>query len=143
MVFLGIFAFFVAALDVRKNVGIVLPSVSYILLIILSVNQTDVHGWYLIPLYPFLSIAGARALVDAIERKRATYFFFAVIVGVQLINALYTTPFGMTPAVYRFFLVSIILAAYAALRFRRVGRAMTFGYLIGTAITTILYVHPA
>ncbi len=139
----GLFALGVASIDIRKNLIIVVPAFLYLLLLVVSVNETDIHGWYLIPLFPFLAIAGGKLLVESIENSRWTLFIWAVLVGGSLIHELYALPFGLTPSVYRW-LVGIILAgAFLSLRSKRIGYSMALLFVVGTAIATLQYVHPA
>lgn len=141
--FWGLFALGAASIDIRKNVMIVVPAFLYLLLLVVSVNETDIHGWYLIPLFPFLAIAGGRLLVESIENARWILFIWAVLVGASLIQELYAMPFGLTPSIYRW-LVGIILAgAFLSLRSKRVGYGMALLFIIGSAIATLQYVHPA
>lgn len=140
--FWGLFALGLAAFDGRKNVMVVIPAFLYLLLLIVSVNQTDIHGWYLLPLFPFLAIAGGKLLVDSIENARWTLLIWAVMVGANLIQTLYAVPFGMTPSLYRWLVGSVVVAALTAIRFKRMGYGMALLFILGTAITTVQYVHP-
>lgn len=141
--FWGLFALGLAAFDVRKNILVVIPAFLYLLLLIVSVNQTDIHGWYFLPLFPFLAVASGRALVDAVENCRYTIFLWAMLIGAQLIDALYAVPFGLTPTVYRWLIGIILSLAILSLRSKRVGYGMAVVCLIGTAIATLQYIHPA
>lgn len=146
--FWGMFALGVAGLNIRKNLMIVLPAFVYLLLIIVSVNEMDIHGWYLVPLFPFLAVAGGKLLVESIENSRGTLPVWATLVGAYLIQSLYATPFGLTPSMYRWLVVVVLVPAVAVLLVRstiwrtRLGYGMTTLFLIGTAIATVQYVHP-
>lgn len=141
--FWGLFALGVISMDIRKNLLIVIPALLYLMLLVVSVNETDIHGWYFLPLFPFLALAGGKLLVESIENFRWILFIWAILVGGSLIHELYAIPFGLTPSVYRW-LVGIILAgAFLSLRSKRIGYGMAGTYLIGTAIATLRYIHPA
>ena len=139
----GLFALGAASIDIRKNLIIVVPAFLYLLLLAISVNETDIHGWYLIPLFPFLAIAGGRLLVDSIENARWTLFVWATLIGVSLIEPLYGEPFGLTPSVYRWLIGIILSLALASLWRKRIGYGLALFYILGTAIATLQYVHPA
>ncbi len=141
--FWGLFALGVASIDIRKNLIIVVPAFLYLLLFVVSVNETDIHGWYLIPLFPFLAIAGGKLLVDSIENARWTLFVWATLIGVSLIEPLYGQPFGLTPSVYRWLIGIILSLALASLWRKRIGHGMAFLFVLGTTIATLQYVHPA
>ncbi len=51
--FWGLFALGLACGDTKKNMILIVPSFLYIFLLLISVNQFDVHGWYVSPLIPF------------------------------------------------------------------------------------------
>lgn len=147
--FWGLFALGLAAFDIRKNIMVVIPAFLYLFLLIVSVNQTDIHGWYFLPLFPFLAIAGGRALVASIENARWTLFIWAVMVGASLIEALYTLPFGLTPSVYRWLMgiamtpAVVAIFAQSAVWRKRIGYGVALLFVVGTAVATIQYVHPA
>lgn len=141
--FWGLFALGLASFDIRKNVMIVVPAFLYLLLLAVSVNETDIHGWYFLPLFPFLAIAGGKLLVDSIENARWTLLICAILIGASLIHALYALPFGLTPSVYRWLIGIILSVAILALRFKRIGYGMAWLFMIGTTIATLRYVHPA
>ncbi len=147
--FWGLFALGLASLDIRKNLTIVVSALVYLLLLILSVNETDIHGWYLVPLFPFLTIAGGKLLVESIEKAQWTLSIWAMVVGANLIGALYAIPFGLTPSVYRWLVGMVLAPVVAALLVRsamwrkRLGFGMAALFIIGTAIATLQYVHPA
>ena len=53
---------------IRKNWAIVGPILSYALVMGLVLGGLPDYGWYRIPLYPFLCIAGAVFVVDMVQR---------------------------------------------------------------------------
>ena len=56
------------ASTVRKNWSLVGPILSYVLVLGLTLNVLPDYGWYRIPLYPFLCVAGAVFVVDMARR---------------------------------------------------------------------------
>lgn len=141
--FWGLFALGVASIDIRKNVMIVVPALLYLFLLVVSVNETDIHGWYFLPLFPFLALAGGKLLVDSLDNGRWTLFIWVILIGVTLIGPLYGEPFGLTPGVYRWLIGIIVVLGLFSLRSKRMAYGTVWLYIIGTAIATLRYVHPA
>ncbi|MBI4066597.1 glycosyltransferase family 39 protein [Candidatus Gottesmanbacteria bacterium] len=146
--FWGLFAVGVASLDIRKNITVVVPAFLYVLLLMVSVNETDIHGWYFIPLFPFFALAGGWLLIESIENARWTLLVWAVLVGASLIHALYALPFGLTPSVYRWLmgimltLVVVSLLTQSTVWRRRIGYGTAILFIVATAIATLRYIHP-
>lgn len=147
--FWGLFALGLASLDGKKNMMVIIPAFLYILLLLASVNQMDVHGWYVIPLFPFLALAGGK-LLDEIQQKASFMLgIFAVFVWLPIYHELYEIPFGMAPSVYRGFLFFLLVPVLGSvlmgseLWYRRLARLLCLLALFGTMIATFRYIHPA
>lgn len=145
----GLLALGIASLDMRRNMMIVVPALLYLLLLVVSVNETDIHSWYLIPLFPFLAIAGGKLLVDSIENQRWTLLIWVILIGASLVGPLYEEPFGLTPGVYRgiigtlVMIVSGIVLIRSSRLTRRIGYCLALLSILGTAIATLRYIHPS
>lgn len=147
--FWGLFALGLACVDSKKNMMVVIPAFLYILLLLASVNQTDVHGWYVIPLFPFLALAGGKLLWEAQQKISFMLGIFAVFVFLPIYRELYEIPFGIAPSVYRGFLLFLLVPVLGSVLlgsdfwYRRLARLLCLLALFGTMIITFRYVHPA
>jgi len=72
---------------VRRNWAIVGPVVGYLLVLAFSLGDIGDYGWFRIPLYPFLCIAGAAFVVDMVDR--ADLFRAAIFTGLALMTSLH------------------------------------------------------
>lgn len=146
--FWGSFALGLACLDAKKNMMVIIPAFLYILLLLASVNQMDVHGWYVIPLFPFLALAGGKLLWEIQQKISFMVGIFAVLVWLPIYRELYEIPFGMAPSVYRGFLFFLLVPLLGSvlmgseLWYRRFARLLCLLALFGTMIVTIRYIHP-
>lgn len=147
--FWGLFALGLACLDAKRNMMVIIPALLYIVLLLASVNQSDVHGWYIIPLFPFLALAGGKFLWEAQQKLSFLLGIFAVFVWLPIYRELYEIPFGMAPSVYRGFLFILLVPILGSiltgsgLWYRRLARLLCLLALFGTMIVTIRYIHPA
>jgi hypothetical protein len=71
---------------VRRNWAVAGPVVGYLLVLALSLGALPDYGWYRIPLYPFLCIAGAAFVADMVDR--ADLFRAAIFTGLALMTSL-------------------------------------------------------
>jgi hypothetical protein len=79
---------------IRRNWAIVGPVVGCLLVMALALGDIHDYGWYRIPLYPFLCIAGAAFLVDMVDR--VDLFRAAIFTGLALMTSLqYLTTSGL------------------------------------------------
>lgn len=147
--FWGLFALGLASFDSKKNMMVVIPAFLYIFLLLASVNQMDVHGWYVIPLFPFLALAGGKLLEEIQQKVSFVLGIFAVFVWLPIYRELYEIPFGIAPSVYRGFLFFLLVPVLGSVLFgsrlwyRRFARMLCLLALFGTMIITFRYIHPA
>jgi hypothetical protein len=71
---------------VRRNWAIVGPVVGCLLVLALALGDIHDYGWFRIPLYPFLCIAGAVFVVDMVTK--ADLFRAAIFTGLALMTSL-------------------------------------------------------
>lgn len=147
--FLGIIAIFYVLLNYKKHEYIIVPSLVYFLLLLASLNQTDRHGWYMLPLYPFMAISIAELLKTTLEKKNWFIIIFLILIGVSHIELLYEVPFGLTPFVYRALLLLLIVPVGLTLFFKKerayrlLGNMWFYIFILGNIATTLYYKHPA
>ncbi len=147
--FWGLFALGLASIDVKKNIMMTVPAFLYTLLLLASVNQMDVHGWYVIPLFPFLALAGGKLLSEVQQNVSFALGMLVVFVWLPLYRELYEIPFGIAPPVYRGFLLMLLVPVLGSVLmgsdiwYRRLARLLCLLAVFGTMIVTIRYIHPA
>ncbi|MBI5621073.1 glycosyltransferase family 39 protein [Candidatus Gottesmanbacteria bacterium] len=147
--FWGLFALGLAAIDAKKNVMLVVPAFLYTFLLLASVNQMDVHGWYVIPLFPFLALAGGKLLWEMQQNISFMLGIFATFVWLPLYRELYEIPFGIAPSAYRGFLFFLLMPILGSVLmrsetwYRRLARLLCLLAVFATMIGTIRYIHPA
>jgi hypothetical protein len=71
---------------VRSNWAIVGPVVGCLLVMAVALGDLHDYGWYRIPLYPFLCIAGAGFVVDMVNK--ADFFRAAIFTSLALMTSL-------------------------------------------------------
>lgn len=146
---LGFVALAVSFLDFSKNKFIIVPSLTYILLLISSLNQEGEMGWYIIPLFPFLAISTARLIQLSLTTKRWLVFLVLSFIGQYLIQYGFEESFGLVTHQYRVLLALLYGPFIVAFIFRRekLIHRLTCGYyalfVLLTAYETYTYIHPA
>lgn len=147
--FWGLFSLFFSFSDYKKNKFIILPSIIYLVLLMASVNKTDIHGWYMIPLFPFMALSSASVLGTVFKKNNWLLPVFSLLVGIWEIKYLYEIPFGLTPFVFRFFLFTFIGLPILLSLFNReksyniLRNTLFYLFIFGSILITFLYKHPA
>ncbi len=146
--FFGLFCLFFLFSDVKKHKAIIIPSFIYFFLLLLSLTQFGHSGWYMIPLYPFMSLAIAYVISEGIKKASWIIFLFAIYIGVSEMQYVYEPIFGLTSFQYRLFSVLLIAPFVASYAFRMesfsrfLGNFWFYAFIIGNIIATRLYMHP-
>ncbi len=147
--FWGILSIVLLCIKWKTHKYIVIPALTYIFLLIISVTKTDIHGWYMFPLFPFMAIASGYMIKEIIIRRSMIIIPFVFIIGSSLIQYILEEPFGLTPLRYRLLQAIIIIPIFSSLI---LGKKRVFAWIsqseiallfIGTTIMTWNYVHPA
>ncbi|MFZ5845408.1 MAG: ArnT family glycosyltransferase [Patescibacteria group bacterium] len=147
--FWGLISLLVIFSDYRKFKFILIPAAIYLLLLLLSVRQTDLHGWYLLPLFPFFALAAGAKFKELAAKPNWLTLIFVLLVGIFQIKTLYADNFGMTPGGFRFLsllLVGPLTLALVLLQrkwYRWLTRAYFYLFILGNVMITWFYVHPA
>lgn len=147
--FWGLMSVVLLSLKWKSHKYIVIPVAIYLLLLALSVTRTDVHGWYMLPLFPFMAIASGYTLKEAVTKRSMILLPFVLVIGASLIQYVYEVPFGLTPMAYRLLLAFIITPIFLSLIFEKKKCFLWIAYseialfFVGTTIMTWMYVHPA
>ncbi len=147
--FWGFLSVILLSLQWKSHKYIVIPVAIYLFSLVASVTRTDIHGWYMLPLFPFMAIASGYTLKQAVTKRSMILLPFVLIVGASLIQYVYEVPFGLTPMRFRLLLAFIIAPIFLSLIF---GKKKMFSWIayseiallfVGTMIMTWMYVHPA
>lgn len=147
--FFGLLSLFLLFQRTKSYLFVTVPALIYLLLMLFSVKSGDIHGWYMIPMYPFMALSSGVILWE-ITQKRSLFIIMAVlIIGMYLIGTLYQNQFGLTSNVFRILLVSLLaplLITYMIGNqqwYKRVSVFYIILFIIGNIVATVLYTHPA
>jgi 4-amino-4-deoxy-L-arabinose transferase-like glycosyltransferase len=147
--FLGFFALAFSLIDFSKNKYIIVPSFVYLCTLLIFLTQKGEMGWYNIPLFPFMSIAIARYVVESMEKYYWISLIMLLCVGNYCIQHIFEHHFGITPSQYRI-LLGMLLGPFCLIGFKqntclqkRTVTAYFYGFLIFTTYLTYSYVHPS
>lgn len=147
--FLGLLALSFLALDFKKNALLLVPSLTYFLFLVFSLSKEGQSGWYMIPLFPFMSIAIALFVQDCLRKKSLLFLLVPLLIGFSQIQYFFEPYFGMSSIVYRM-LVALLFAPLLLLFlfkketwYTRFGYLSFVGFIIVSMITTYRYMHPS
>lgn len=147
--FFGHLSLFLLFQRTKSYLFVTVPALIYLLLMLFSVKSGDIHGWYMIPMYPFMALSSGVILWE-ITQKRSLFIIIAVlIIGMYLIGALYQNHFGLTSNVFRLLLGSLLaplLITYKVANlqlYKRVSVSYIILLIFGNIAATVLYIHPA
>lgn len=147
--FLGFFSFFASLFSYMKHKFIVVPATIYFLLLLSALTQKGEMGWYIIPLFPFMSLLTARFLVEQMEKVSMGILPFLIFVGIYVMRYVYEANFGLTPYQFRlalFILFSPVLLAVMVnhLRaYRFLSNFWFYTFIAANIYLTYHYTHPA
>lgn len=147
--FFGFFALFFLFSDYRKHVFIIAPSLLYLVLLLSSLTREGNSGWYMIPLFPFFSIATAYVLVESLRKRNWFFLIFVLFIGMTQVQFIYEESFGLTNVSFRV-LIAILLGPFILtmlLRkerwFQLLGNLWFYLFILGNIFLTYNYIHPA
>lgn len=150
-VYFGWFALFISIYQYKKNIKIVVPSLCYLLIFVLSVNQKDLHGWYNYPFYPFLAIASGKLISEIIDKPSFLKAIFLLTAGFSALNLTYFEFFGLTPGFFRTLVFLLFLPFFLGVaRMKMLNffvKKLFIFYLVLifllNVISVVAYVHPS
>lgn len=114
-IYFGWFAFVLLLVkDLRKNIFIIAPLLSYLFIFIAGIPDEAGHGWYRYPFYPFLVISIALFIKEYFAKNFLLTFFFLVFMGTSLLDLTWEKTFGFSVIVLRTCLItwSLVLLPY-------------------------------
>lgn len=145
----GFIALFVLCASSKKHLFLVIPFLTYLLLLLLSLTKQGQSGWYLIPLFPFMAIASATCIQKSIQDNTVFFFIFLFIIGMSEMQTLYEPLFGLNQIYFRiltFLLLSPPLFATVIKNKKYTIFIKNFYFYIfiaGNILFTYNYIHPA
>lgn len=145
--FFGFFSLFLSFGNFEKNKLIVVPTLIYLSLLLLTMTKEGHSGWYMIPFFPFMSIAAANVLREAIESGSFLFVIFLLFVGLSHIQNLYQEWFGLNALYYRI-LFGITIVPYLICFIAKNKWLMQFAsilfyiIILGNILLTYNYIHP-
>lgn len=146
--FFGFLSLVFCTSDFKKYKLILVPSLLYFLLLVFSLTKHGESGWYLIPLFPFLSIAMAGALLESLKKQNWYIFIFLLFVGLFDLKNLYEVMFGLTSGQFRvfillFFVPLLFLFILNKKMYAKLGALWFYLLILANIIITYSYIHPA
>lgn len=147
--FMGFFALFFSFFDYKKNKFIIMPATIYFILLLLSMTREGHSGWYMIPLFPFMSIAIGNLLKEIVSKVSFLFVVFLLFVGMSEMHLLHEIPFGLNPTRFRlllFFLLVPFIVAYLTGNKRLIKilcHIFFYLFIVGNFLSTYYYVHPS
>lgn len=146
--FLGFFAFFASYISYRQNKFIVVPASIYFLLLLSALTQRGEMGWYIIPLFPFMSLFIAKFLSDAIQKVSFGILPLLIFVGLYVMKYVYEANFGLTPFQFRISLLILFLPVMLTVILKKkrsykfLSHFWFYTFIAANILLTYNYVHP-
>ena len=147
--FFGFFAFFASFINYKENKFAIVPATIYFLLLLSALTQKGEMGWYIIPLFPFMSLFIANFLVKQVQKVGFGIFPLLIFVGLYVMKYVYEANFGLTPFQFRMALIILFLPVMLTVIFRKekIYRFLSdFWFYTLIAVNILLtysYIHPA
>lgn len=105
-IYVGWFAFILLLTqDFKKNILIIFPALSYLLIFLAGIPDEAGHGWYRYPFYPFLILSMALFLRNYFIKNPILTFLFLVIVGTTLFNNTWANVLGFSYIIFRIVII--------------------------------------
>lgn len=147
--FLGFITFFLSFLSYKENKFLIVPSGVYFLLLLFSLTKEGEMGWYIIPLFPFMSLFIAKFMVEQAQKIGFGIFLLLIFVGMYILKYGYEANFGLTPIQFRMALLILFLPVMLTVIFKK-ERAYIFlshfwfyAFIAANIFLTYNYIHPA
>lgn len=122
---------------------------TYLLYLLTSLTREGQSGWYLIPLFPFMAMASAQTIREALKAKSWFILVFVLFIGMFMVQQIFEPNFGLVPMQFRFLtgiLVVPLVLAFLAKKgtwVDKVGTAWFYLFILGNIFLTLAYKHPA
>lgn len=104
-IYFGWLAFILILLkDIKKNYILIFGFLGYFLIYVFAIPDTQGHGWYRYPFYPFLIISIALFIKEYFNKNILLTFMFVLLVGLSLLENSFKRQFGFSFSIFRLFL---------------------------------------
>ncbi len=146
--FFGFLTFFISFLFYKESKYILVPAVVYFLLLLSALTQKGEMGWYIIPLFPFMSLLMARYIADQSEKIGFGILPFLLFVGLYNIEFLWKASFGLTPLQFRILLAVLIVPVLFSIMYKKqklyplISHFWFYTFIVMNILLTYNYVHP-
>ncbi|OGH18077.1 MAG: hypothetical protein A3F31_04030 [Candidatus Levybacteria bacterium RIFCSPHIGHO2_12_FULL_38_12] len=146
--FFGFFSLFLQFTSFKKNKYIIVSSLFYLCLLLISMTKEGHSGWYMIPLFPFMAIAMGEVLKEAVEAGSFILAIFLLFIGMSHIQNIYQVWFGLTPAYYRILFVLLIFPFLFIFLIKKkwiyaLANILFYSMILGNILQTYSYIHPS
>ena len=147
--FLGFFAFFASFFTYKENKFVIVPATIYFLILLSTLTQKGEMGWYIIPLFPFMSLFIARFLTEHVRKIGFGIFPLLIFVGNYFIKYVYEANFGLTTFQFRAALLIFFLPFMLAIVFKKdkayifLSHFWFYAFIAANVFLTYNYVHPS
>ena len=147
--FFGFFAFFASFLSYKENKFIIVPATIYFFLLFSTLTQRGEMGWYIIPLFPFMSLFIAKFLTGGIQKIGFGIFPLLIFVGFYVIKYGYEANFGLTPFQFRTSLLFLFLPVVLTVIFKKekaykfLSHFWFYAFIAANIFLTYNYIHPS
>lgn len=108
-IYFGFISIFLLAKDLKKNIFILFPFLTYLLIFVFAIPNEPGHGWYRYPFYPFLIISIALFLKDYFIKNQLLTLFFLLFTGLSLFQLTWAVTFGFSYFVLRATIIIYVL----------------------------------
>lgn len=145
---LGFVSFFAAFKNFSKHLRILLPAFAYFFIMLFFLNHEGEMGWYMIVMFPFMSILTAALLSESIKEKGWYIFVVATFTGMFAAQYFLELKYGLTNLMFRVFLIALFLPLLTTYILRKnnififLSNAWFYGLILITMYITYYYIHP-
>lgn len=147
--FFGLISMFAGLSSYQKNKVLLVPAVAYFLLLIVGASQDIISGWYMIPMFPFMSLFMAMLLVESLRKSNWYPLVMLLFVGLLQIKLIFEPNFGLVPSQFRLFIMIMFLPVIGAMMLQNrsvysyLVNIWFYLFILGNVYLTYNYVHPA
>lgn len=145
----GFFALLQMLIYYKKNIFIAVPTLVYLLIMIMSLSKEGVSGWYMIPLFPFMALSIANLLVSGIKEKNWVVFLLFFFVALYEIRYFVAENFGLVNSEFRVMMAILFIPLLIFSFFKKeyifslVSEFWFYFLILGNIIITYTYIHPS
>lgn len=145
---LGFVSFFAAFKNFSKHLHILLPAFAYFFIMLFFLNHEGEMGWYMIVMFPFMSILTAALLSESIKEKGWYIFVVSTFIGMFAAQYFLDLKYGLTNLMFRVFLIVLFLPLLTSYILRKnnvfifLSNLWFYGLILLTMYITYYYIHP-